>query len=92
MSIVVIATTPGMTEELYDLSQQRMGLVGSLPDGCTAHLAGPGPDGWRVVAVWDTPEALERFATEQLRPTLAELGVPAPPAPPVVYPLHAQAG
>ena len=92
MSIVVIATTPGMTEELYDLSQRKMDLVGSLPSGCSAHIAGPGPDGWRVVAVWDSTEALERFAATQLRPTLAELGVPAPVAPPVIYPLHAQAG
>jgi hypothetical protein len=44
------------------------------------------------VAVWESPEALQRFATEQLRPTLAELGVAGPPAPPVIYPLHAQIG
>ena len=92
MSIVVIATTPGVTAELYDLSQQKMGLVGALPDGCTSHIAGPGPDGWRVVAVWESAEALQRFTTEQLRPALAELGVPAPPGPPVVYPVHAQIG
>jgi hypothetical protein len=92
VSIVVIATTPGMTRELYDVSQEKMGLVGALPPGCTTHLAGPGPDGWRVVAVWDSPEALERFSREQLRPTLAELGVVPPPAPPVVYPLHVQVG
>jgi hypothetical protein len=69
-----------------------MDLVGALPPGCTAHIAGPGPDGWRVVAVWDSPEALQRFATEKLRPTLAALGVAPPPAPPVIYPLHAQVG
>ena len=92
MSIVVIATTPGMTAELYDLSQQKMDVVGVLPSGCSAHVAGPSPDGWRVVSVWESPEALQRFTTERLRPTLAELGVPAPPAPPVVYPLHAQIG
>lgn len=92
MAIVVIATTPGMTAELYDLSQRQMGLVGELPAGCSAHIAGPGPEGWRVVAVWESREALQRFATEQLQPTLAELGVPAPPAPPVIYPLHAQIG
>jgi hypothetical protein len=92
MSIVVIATTPGMTAELYDQSQERMSLVGTLPPGCTAHLAGPGPNGWQVVAVWESTEALQRFATEKLQPTLAELGVTPPPAPPVIYPLHAQVG
>jgi hypothetical protein len=92
MAIVVIATTPGMTADLYDESQRRMGLEGALPPGCTQHIAGPGPDGWRVVAVWDSPEALQGFVTGTLRPTLTGLGVTAPPAPPVVYPLHAQIG
>jgi hypothetical protein len=79
-----------MTAELYDRSQEKLDLVGRLPAGCTAHIAGPSPDGWRVVAVWDSPEAVQRFVTEDLQPTLAELGVVPPAAPPVIYPLHAQ--
>jgi hypothetical protein len=92
MAVVAIVTTPGVTAELYDESQRRMGLQGRLPDGCTQHIAGPSPEGWRVVAVWDSPEALQAFLTETLRPTMAGLGVPPPPAPPVVYPVHAQIG
>ena len=45
-----------------------------------------------MVAVWDSPEALQGFVTETLRPTLIGLGVAAPPGPPVVYPLHTQVG
>lgn len=92
MSVVVIVTTPGMTPELYDLSQQKLNLVGTLPPGCSAHIAGPAPEGWRVVAVWESAEVLQRFATERLQPVLAELGVAPPPVPPVIYPLHAQIG
>jgi hypothetical protein len=92
MAIVVIATTPGVTADLYDESQRRMGLAGALPTGCTQHIAGPSPDGWRVVAIWDSPETLQAFVTETLRPTLTGLGVTPPPAAPVVYPLHAQIG
>lgn len=92
MAIVTIVTTPGVDAELYDESQRRMGLVGRLPAGCTQHIAGPGPDGWRVVAVWDSHEALHDFLTGTLRPTMAGLGVAPPPAPPVIYPLHAQIG
>jgi hypothetical protein len=90
MAIVVIATTPGMTADLYDESQRRMGLKGALPPGCTQHIAGPSPEGWRVVAVWESPEALQSFATGTLGPTISDLGVAPPPAPPVIYPLHAQ--
>ena len=92
MSIVVTVTTPGMTAELYDRSQEMMGVAGALPPGCTHHIAGPGPDGWHVVAVWESSQALQRFVTEKLQPTLAELGVAPPPAPPVIFPLHAQVG
>ncbi|MCU1612990.1 MAG: hypothetical protein JWO98_530 [Frankiales bacterium] len=92
MAIVVIATTPGMTADLYDESQRRMGLHGALPAGCTQHIAGPSPECWHVIAVWDSPEALQGFLTGTLRPTLTGLGVAPPPAPPVVFPLHAQIG
>jgi hypothetical protein len=92
MAVVVIVTTPGVTTELYDESQRRMGLQGRLPPGCTQHIAGPSPEGWRVVAVWDSPEALRSFQTQTLGPTLAGMGVAPPPAPPVIYPLHAQIG
>src|SRR3569833_2204836 len=66
-----------------------MGLQGALPAGCTQHIAGPSPEGWRVLAVWDSPEALHSFMAERLRPTLTDLGVAPPPAPPVIYPLRA---
>ena len=90
MSVVVIATTPGVSAELYDRSQEIMGLVDQLPPGCTTHIAGPSPDGWRVVAVWESADAARQFMTDRLRPALAELGVAPPAAPPVVYPVHAQ--
>jgi hypothetical protein len=92
MSVVVIATTPGVSPELYDRSQELMGLVGQLPPGCTAHIAGPSPDGWRVVAVWESAEAARQFMVDKLRPALAELGVTPPAGPPLVYPVHAQLG
>jgi hypothetical protein len=92
MAIAVIATTPGMTPELYDESQRLMGLEGALPPGCTQHIAGPSPEGWRVVAAWDSHEALDSFLTGTLVPTLSGLGVAPPPVPPVIYPLHTQIG
>jgi len=45
-----------------------------------------------VISVWDSPEALQGFLTEKLRPTLAGLGVATQPGPPQVYPLHARIG
>jgi hypothetical protein len=45
-----------------------------------------------VIAVWNSPEARQSFLTHTLRPTLTDLGVAPPPAPPASYPLHAQIG
>ncbi|MEU2610470.1 hypothetical protein ABZ570_02590 [Micromonospora sp. NPDC007271] len=89
MAIVVSVTTPGLDAGLYEQSIREQGFGGALPPGCSAHIAGPGPDGWRVVTVWESEEAAKRFMTDTLRPVMARLGVAPPPAPPVIYPLHA---
>ena len=85
MSVVVIATSPDMTAEQYDESVQSF-QEGRLPQGCTAHIAGPSPDGWRVITVWDTPEQAAGFGRDVLGPKLKELGV-APTAP-IMYAAH----
>ena len=52
-------------------------LVEPLPDGLLVHVAGPTDEGVRVIAVWDSEDAWERFRSERLEPALAELGGPA---------------
>ena len=42
------------------------------------------PDGWRVVDVWESEEAFERFGSV-IGPVLQEVGFPGEPQ---VYPLH----
>lgn len=55
-------------------------------DGVLAHLAGPADGGWRVVDVWESAEAFERFG-EQLVPAMQAAGIE--PGAPTVFPLHA---
>lgn len=51
-----------------------------------SHVAGPTPDGgWRVVDVWESEEALERFR-QRLMPLLEQVGIPA--VAPQVFPVH----
>lgn len=52
-----------------------------LPDGCQLHIAGPVAEGWRVITVWETREAFDRFREEKLLPTIRELAGDAPPRP-----------
>ena len=52
--------------------------------GLLVHAAGEGENGFRVVDVWDSPEAFQRFG-ETLMPILQELGVEGRPE---VYQAH----
>jgi hypothetical protein len=85
---------PGMTSQQYDQ------LCRSLNDGqplrtlaefhragyrIISHFAGPTPDGWRVVDVWESEEALGRFR-QKLLPLLEHAGIPQVTA--QVYPAH----
>ena len=89
MPVVVIATTPGLSAKVYDHSQEVMGLVGKLPAGCTAPIAGPSSEGCKVVTGWDSAEAARQFMAGRLGPAPAGLGAVPPAAPPVVFPPHA---
>ena len=42
------------------------------------HSAGEGPNGFRVVDIWESLEAAEAFG-EKLGPILAEVGITHPP-------------
>jgi len=88
MAYVVMVDTPAMTPELYDKTAELMGLVGRPPEGCLVHIAGPGPEGWRVVAVWESLEKAQQFATTTLRPVQAGLGLAPPTKPPVIWELY----
>jgi hypothetical protein len=56
-------------------------LVKPLPDGLILHIAGPTDEGFRVIDVWETKEAWERFQAERVAPAIAALGGPARPEP-----------
>ncbi len=45
-------------------------LGDDLPDGLIVHVAGPTDSGFRVIDVWESEEAWERFRNERLRPAV----------------------
>jgi len=53
-------------------------------EGLLAHIAGQAEGGFRVVDVWESEEAVQKFA-EKLMPIRQELGIEAQPE---VYPAH----
>jgi len=52
--------------------------------GVLAHIAGPMPGGWRVVDVWQSRAAFNRFG-KKLKPILEEIGMRG--AKPKIFPL-----
>ena len=75
MAVVMIQKQPEMFRtEMYDAVNAKMGTAENPPDGLITHTLGQGEDGvWRIVDVWESREAFERFASDRLRPALAEV-------------------
>jgi hypothetical protein len=81
MTKAFIMDFEGGTAAQYDAVIEDMGLAGPgvpTPAGALFHGAGPTESGWRVVDVWEDPEAYARFAAEQIGPLGAKHGLSAP--------------
>ena len=76
MAVGVFLEFPGITWEQYEQLVQDLDLSGP-PEGVLIHVCGPTSDGgWRMVDVWESQEAFERFANELLIPHAQALGFP----------------
>jgi hypothetical protein len=90
--VAVVAVFEGLTQEQYEETvrritggKSRMESPGDWPvEGLLAHIPGQGPNGFRVVDVWESEDAFRRFG-ETLVPILKEIGVEEQPE---VYPAH----
>ena len=81
MAVAVELNFPGATLEQYDQVIQKMGLSqgGETPSGAISHWVAKTDDGIRVVDVWESREAFERFAQEKIGPYTREVGIEGEP-------------
>lgn len=93
MAVVLIHQGPSFTQEKYeelvrrltDGRKDRMDSPADWPaEGLLVHAAGQGESGFRVVDVWETEDACNRFG-EILGPHLQEVGITDQPE---LYPAH----
>ena len=73
MALVMIQEPPEemFRPEMYDKVNEKVGLSGNEPEGLIAHTIGQDDAGkWRIVDVWESREAYDRFTEERLRPAL----------------------
>lgn len=85
MAIAVTFDLPGVTESQYAAARGMLGDV--LQTGNLVHLAGPTEGGWRVVEVWESPEAMGAFfQSDAAGAAFQAAGVP--PVRPEIIPVH----
>lgn len=93
MPIVVVFQSPSLTRENYEETirqltggKSRMESPADWPvKGLLSHAAGQGPNGFRVVDVWESEAAVRSFG-EKLGPIMKTIGIEAQPE---IYPAHA---
>jgi quinol monooxygenase YgiN len=75
MAIAVIAAIPN--KEAYETVTEQMFGTKRAPavDGCMIHTMGEGPNGFRVVDVWESQEAFDSFMNDKLMPAMQEAGM-----------------
>lgn len=86
MAVVLVHEGPTLTKETYEETvrkvsggKSRMESPSDWPvEGLLVHAPGEGPNGFRVVDVWESEEACNRFG-EILAPILQEAGVEEQP-------------
>lgn len=79
MAVGIIMDFPGGSNSAYDRVLERMGLSeGISPPHCLFHMAGETDRGFRVVDVWDSREAFQKFSEDQIAPLSAAEGFPPP--------------
>jgi hypothetical protein len=76
MAVGHILENPDAGRERYEQVMAHVRSSGPVPpEGARLVLSGPADPGWRVISVWDSREALERFFAERLTPAYEHAGL-----------------
>ena len=81
MATAVQMDFKGATLDQYDQVINKMGFRPGEPGavGGLFHWVTKTDEGIRVVDVWESKEAFEKFAQDEIGPITHEVGVPSPP-------------
>lgn len=80
MAIAIESTFLNGTLDQYDDVVSKLGFHpgGPSAQGCLFHWVTKTDDGTRVVDVWESTDAFQRFLEEKLGPAMQEAGVAQP--------------
>lgn len=90
MAFARIALFPGGTEEQHRAIVEALGDSHVDPPGRILFAAGPTPEGWQILQVWDAQGTLEAWVQANLGQAFARVGNRGYPAPPRItdFELH----
>ena len=76
MAICLMVENPEQSREQAKQVLAHVRSTGPVPpEGARLMLAGPARAGYRVISVWDSDEARERFFAERLAPAYEQAGL-----------------
>jgi len=79
MATVMLMEWPGVTGEQYNRVMSHLGLDSNPPSGAIFHVSGFSEGALRVLDIWDSQQAFERFQKERLTAAVQKAGIASQP-------------
>lgn len=74
MAFARLALFPGGTQQQHEAIAEALGDAHTHADGRILFAAGPVPDGWQILQVWENQDKLEKWVTAHLGDAFAKAG------------------
>lgn len=88
MAFARLALFPGGTAANHQAVVDGLGDSQDNADGRILFAAGPVPDGWQIIQVWESRTAMEKWVEDNLGEAFAKAGNRGYPAPPLITDLE----
>jgi hypothetical protein len=79
MALGQIFDGSGVTQAQYEQVLHEVAPGNRPPPGMLYHAAGPIPNGWRVIEIWESQEAADRFFRDKLGAALQRANITVQP-------------
>ena len=89
MAVCMIVENPEQSRQQAEEVMAHVRSTGPVPpEGARLMVAGPADPGWRVISIWDSVEARDRFFAERLAPAYAAVGLSFDPVKRTLFEVH----
>lgn len=75
MAIGLIFEGPGVSQAQYEQVKDQVTPGNKAPPGLLYHAGGPTENGWCVMEVWESQEALDQFFQQKLGAALKQANI-----------------